>query len=113
METQTEALCRAELLQEGGHALIVGIVLVVVLPLAFAGYVTYFVFVYLYGKRARAAAFILAEDPAQVTTLASGWPHASATASAQQPRLLQQLPGASWSPGTGHPACTRPSHACS
>ena len=65
----TEQLVHAELLSQGGHALIVGVVLVVVLPLAFAGYVTYFVFVYLYGKRARAAAFILAEDPAEVSTL--------------------------------------------
>ena len=55
-----------DLLQDTGAALAVGIVLVVILPLLFAAFVTYFILVYLYGKQARAAAFILAEDPAEV-----------------------------------------------
>ena len=109
MERQAEAMCHAELLQEGGHALSVGIVLVVVLPLAFAGFVTYFVFVYLYGKRARAAAFILAEDPAQVSALTSECLVRQPLPSSLACCSCCQVPA-------GHQAqdaCTRPSQACS
>ena len=53
----------------GGKALIAGVVLVVILPILFAAFLFYFIFIYLYRHTARAAAYILAADPDEVSTL--------------------------------------------